>query len=90
MPSERFDSNKRGAVQFVSTTLGCLCMNEEEIGFDSRIIAMSDERYNEIERDGQSERIILERLMKRECCIADLEPLSGKLILKRDSDRHSS
>lgn len=68
--SSPFDINKDG-LQFVSTILGFLLMNNEQLGYDPSILSTSDgERYIEIIRDGQSERLILDRLMKRAPCVA--------------------
>ncbi|KAH7007912.1 uncharacterized protein B0I36DRAFT_370622 [Microdochium trichocladiopsis] len=67
--SEQFDINKDG-LQFVSTVLGFLWMNEEELGFDPTIMTANNERFIEIERDGSTERLIIDRVMKRAPCIA--------------------
>jgi hypothetical protein len=67
--SERFDINQDG-LQFVSTILGFLWMNEEELGFDPTIISAEGRRYIEIERNGQTERLIINGVMKRARCIA--------------------
>jgi hypothetical protein len=68
--SSPFDINKDG-LQFVSTILGFLLMNNEQLGYDPSILSTSDgKRYIEIIRDGQSERLILDRLMKRAPCVA--------------------
>ncbi|KAH8435190.1 protein kinase family protein [Aspergillus melleus] len=68
--SERFDINKAGSLQFLMSILGFLCMDREELGFDPTIIAIDDERYIEIVRDGQTEQLILDEMMKRTRCIA--------------------
>ncbi|KAG6989143.1 hypothetical protein FocnCong_v020893 [Fusarium oxysporum f. sp. conglutinans] len=44
--SEQFDINKDGR-QFVSTILGFLWMNEEQLGFDSAIMTANGERFIE-------------------------------------------
>lgn len=68
--SSPFDINKDG-LQFVSAMLGFLLMNNEQLGYDPSIISTSDgKRFIEITRDGQSERLILDRLMKRAPCVA--------------------
>ncbi len=68
--SEQFDINKDG-LQFVSTILGFLWMNEEQLGFDPTIITKSNgHRYIEIERNGQREELIIGMMMKRSRCIA--------------------
>ncbi|KAH7016319.1 uncharacterized protein B0I36DRAFT_254039 [Microdochium trichocladiopsis] len=67
--SEQFDINKDG-LQFVSTVLGFLWMNEEELGFDPTIMTANNERFIEIERDGATERLIIDRVMQRARCIA--------------------
>ncbi|KAG9229575.1 hypothetical protein BJ875DRAFT_537638 [Amylocarpus encephaloides] len=67
--SERFDINQDG-LRFGSTILGFLWMNEEELEFDPTIISEEGRRYIEIERNGQMERLIINRVMKRARCIA--------------------
>ncbi|CAG7957260.1 unnamed protein product [Penicillium salamii] len=67
--SERFDINEDG-LQFVSTILGFLWMSEEDCGFDPTIITKDGQRTIEIEQNGQTERLVLERLMTRAPCIA--------------------
>ncbi|OAQ57431.1 FunK1 protein kinase [Pochonia chlamydosporia 170] len=69
--SEQFDINKEeGGLQFVTTILGFLRMNEEMLGFDPTIITAGGQKYIEIERNGQPERLILGEVMKRAPCIA--------------------
>ncbi|KAF4211370.1 hypothetical protein CNMCM5878_002704 [Aspergillus fumigatiaffinis] len=68
--SAPFDINKDG-LQFVSAMLGFLRMNNEQLGFDSSIGSTSEgKKFIEIIRDGLSERLILDSLMKRAPCIA--------------------
>ncbi|EFY95436.1 Protein kinase-like protein [Metarhizium robertsii ARSEF 23] len=67
--SEQFDINKQGQL-FVSTILGFLWMSERDLGFDPTIITRGDERYIEIERDGQKQHIILKKVLRRARCIA--------------------
>ncbi|KAJ6102052.1 hypothetical protein N7486_004479 [Penicillium sp. IBT 16267x] len=67
--SERFDINEDG-LQFLFTILGFLWMTEEQCGFDPTIITEDGERFIDIERNGQTERLILKRLMNRAPCIA--------------------
>lgn len=67
--SDQFDINKNGQL-FVTTVLGFLSMDEENLGFDPTIIVSTNERYIEIERDGQTERLIIDEVMKRAPCIA--------------------
>ncbi|KAL2168365.1 hypothetical protein VTG60DRAFT_7343 [Thermothelomyces hinnuleus] len=67
--SEQFDINKDG-LRFVSTILGFLWMSEEELGFDPTIMTAKGQRFIEIERDGTTERLILDGVMNRARCIA--------------------
>ncbi|KAK0707014.1 hypothetical protein B0T26DRAFT_815209 [Lasiosphaeria miniovina] len=67
--SEQFDINKDG-LQFVSTVLGFLWMSEEELGFDPTIMTANDERFIEIERDGSTERLIIDEVMQRAPLVA--------------------
>src|SRR5690606_22630924 len=67
--SEQFDINQDG-LQFVSTVLGFLWMSEEELGFDPTITSEGDQRFVTINRNGQTERLLIDKLMKRAPCIA--------------------
>ncbi|ORY58515.1 uncharacterized protein BCR38DRAFT_527535 [Pseudomassariella vexata] len=67
--SEQFDINQDGP-QFVFTILGFLWMTEEELGFDPTIITKAGQRYVHIQRNGQTERIVIEKIMKRAPCVA--------------------
>ncbi|KAI1770974.1 hypothetical protein F4818DRAFT_430766 [Hypoxylon cercidicola] len=62
--SGQFDINKDGH-RFVSTILGFLRMNGEQLGFDPTIITSYDRRYIEIERNGSLERLIIDGVIKR-------------------------
>ncbi|EXK77771.1 hypothetical protein FOQG_17540 [Fusarium oxysporum f. sp. raphani 54005] len=67
--SEQFNINDDG-LQFVFTILGFLWMNEEELGFDPTIKSENQERFIEINRNGSTERIIIDQVMQRARCIA--------------------
>ncbi|KAK1471304.1 hypothetical protein CABS01_16390 [Colletotrichum abscissum] len=67
--SERFNINEDGQ-QFVSTILGFLWMDEEALGFDPTVMTLNGERFIEIERNGSTERIVLDRLILRARCVA--------------------
>ncbi|KAM0271650.1 hypothetical protein ACHAQH_009005 [Verticillium albo-atrum] len=67
--SEQFDINNDG-YRFVFTVLGFLWMSEEELGFDPTILTANHERFIEIERNGSTERIIIDEVMLRARCIA--------------------
>ncbi|KAK4243176.1 hypothetical protein C7999DRAFT_44951 [Corynascus novoguineensis] len=84
--SERFDINKDG-LRFVSTILGFLWISEEELGFDPTIITAKGQRFIEIEREGTTERLILDGLMKRARCIAGRATTCWKAY--REEDPHT-
>lgn len=67
--SEKFDINEDG-LQFVSTILGFLRMDETQLGFDPTIKAEGGERYIEIGRGVKCERLIIDHVMMRARCIA--------------------
>ncbi|PLB49113.1 hypothetical protein P170DRAFT_455861 [Aspergillus steynii IBT 23096] len=68
--SSPFDINKKG-YRFVSAMLGFLRMNDEQLGYDPSVISASDgKRLIEITRDGHSERLVLDSLIKRAPCVA--------------------
>ncbi|KAI8634829.1 serine/threonine-protein kinase Sgk2 [Xylariaceae sp. FL1651] len=67
--SEQFDINKDGQL-FVFTILGFLWMNEEELGFDPTIITANGQRFIDIERNGSTERVVIDKVMIRARCIA--------------------
>ncbi|KAL2171516.1 hypothetical protein VTG60DRAFT_2684 [Thermothelomyces hinnuleus] len=66
--SDQFDINKDG-LRFVFTILGFLWMSEEQLGFDPTITTANGQRFIEIEREGKTERLVVDRLMKRTRCI---------------------
>lgn len=83
--SKQFDINtKDGGLQFVTTILGLLWMNEDGLGFDPTIITSGGQRYIEIERDGQIERLIIDKVMKRAPCIAGRATTCWKAHCKED------
>ncbi|KAL2888933.1 kinase-like domain [Ceratocystis lukuohia] len=68
--SEQFDLNEDG-LRFVYTILGFLSMNDEQLGFDPTIITTTNkERFVEVNRNGSTERIIIDKVMQRAPCIA--------------------
>ncbi|GAB0146902.1 hypothetical protein EsHS_00007287 [Epichloe bromicola] len=83
--SNQFDINtEEGGLQFVTTILGFLLMNEEMLGFDPTIITAGGQKYIEIERNGQPERLILGEVMKRAPCIAGRATTCWKAYRKDD------
>jgi hypothetical protein len=66
--SSPFDINEEG-LQFVSAVLGFLWLNEEQLGFDPTIITAGGKRYIEIERNNRTERLILDKVIKRVRCV---------------------
>ncbi|KAF5962908.1 hypothetical protein FBULB1_13735 [Fusarium bulbicola] len=67
--SEQLDINKDGR-QCVYTILGFLWMNEEQLGFDPTIMTANGKRFIEVNRNGSTERIIVDEVMQRAPCIA--------------------
>jgi hypothetical protein len=67
--SEQFNINDDG-LQFVFAILGFLWMNEEGLGFDPTIKSENQEGSIEINRNGSTERIIIDHVMQRARCIA--------------------
>lgn len=66
--SSRFDVNQDG-LRLVSTILGFLWANEEELGFDPTIVTLGGQQHMEIRRNGASERIVIDEVMRRTACI---------------------
>ncbi|KAK3905920.1 hypothetical protein C8A05DRAFT_41199 [Staphylotrichum tortipilum] len=83
--SEQFDINK-DELRFVSTILGFLWMSEEELGFDLTVMAVKGQRFIEIERDGTTERLILDSVMKRARYIAGRATTCWKVYREGDPD----
>ncbi|KAI2785780.1 hypothetical protein POX_h09539 [Penicillium oxalicum] len=67
--SEQFDINEDG-LHFVSTILGFMWMSETVCGFDPTITIQNGRRMIEIERNGQTERLVLDSVLERAPCIA--------------------
>ncbi|EGR46861.1 uncharacterized protein TRIREDRAFT_122898 [Trichoderma reesei QM6a] len=84
--SEKFDINKDG-LQFVSTILGFLWMNEEQLGFDPTITTEADRRILRIQRNGETERLVLDKLMKRAPCISGRATICWKAFREDDPQR---
>ncbi|KAF5133789.1 hypothetical protein E5D57_004416 [Metarhizium anisopliae] len=86
--SEQFDINKEeGGLQFVATILGFLRMNEEMLGFDPTIVTTSGQKYIEIERNGQTECLVIDEVIKRAPCIAGRATTCWKA--HRNDDPHN-
>ncbi|KAI1370748.1 hypothetical protein F4677DRAFT_464937 [Hypoxylon crocopeplum] len=81
--SDQFNINQDG-LRFVSTILGFLWMNEEQLGFDPTIITSGGIRYVEIERNGRRERLIFDGVMRRAPCIAGRATTCWKVHSDRD------
>jgi hypothetical protein len=67
--SSSFDINTEG-LQFVSIILGYLRMNEEQLGFDSTVSEVNGKRYMRITRNDNTERLIIDDVMKRHSSVA--------------------
>ncbi|KAJ5949634.1 hypothetical protein N7454_001218 [Penicillium verhagenii] len=67
MASKRFNINEDGP-EFVSIILRLLWMSEEDFGFDPTITKQNGHQILEIERNSQTERIVLEKLIARTDC----------------------
>ena len=85
--SEQFDINKDG-LRFVSIILGFLWMSEEQLGFDPTIITENSQQFIEIEREGSTERLILDEVVKRARCIAGRATICWKA--HREKDPHAT
>jgi hypothetical protein len=84
--SDQFDINKDG-LRFVSTILGFLWMSEEELGFDPTIMTAKGQRFIEIEREGITERLILDgQAMNRARCIVGRATTCWKAHREGDPD----
>ncbi|KAL5405119.1 hypothetical protein PMIN04_012422 [Paraphaeosphaeria minitans] len=86
--SESFDINEDG-LQFVSAVLGFLWLNEEQLGFDPTIVTDNDKQYIDIERDGRTERLIIDGVMKRIPCIAGRATTCWKAHREGDESKRS-
>ncbi len=82
--SQKFDVNQ-DAEQFVSMVLGFLWMSEEELGFDLIIISVEGRRYINVERNGRTERLIINERMKRAPCVAGRATICWRA--HRDGDK---
>ncbi|KAL2164299.1 hypothetical protein VTH06DRAFT_3515 [Thermothelomyces fergusii] len=83
--SEHFDINKDG-LRFVSTILGFSWMNEEQLGFDPTIKMANGQRFIEIERNGSTERLILDTLVRPARCVASRATTCWKAYREGDPD----
>jgi hypothetical protein len=83
--SEEFDIDKDG-LQFVSTVLGFLWAGQGELGFDPTIVMANGQRFIEIERNGTTKRLVLDRAINRSRCIAGRATTCWKAHREGDSD----
>jgi hypothetical protein len=67
--SESFDIQKYG-LRFISIILGFLWMTERELGFDPNIYKDRGGRYIKIMPDSQPEQLYLDKVIKRQRCVA--------------------
>lgn len=84
--SEQFNINKDG-LRFVSAILGFLWMSEQQLGFDPTIMTENGQQFIEIEREGATERLILDGLMRSARCIAGRATTCWKAY--REHDPHN-
>ena len=84
--SSPFDINKE-SLQFVSTILGYLWMNEEQLGFDPTIFELDGKHYMEVIQDGRTERLVLIELMKRHLSVASRATTCWKAYCDRDKSK---
>ncbi|EQK99098.1 serine/threonine-protein kinase Sgk2 [Ophiocordyceps sinensis CO18] len=85
--SDKFDINtKAGGQQFVTAILGFLYMDKDRLGFDPTIKTMSGgERYIEINRKGQTELLIIDKVISCAPCIAGRGTTCWKVHRKEDA-----
>ncbi|KAI1271448.1 hypothetical protein F5Y07DRAFT_382953 [Xylaria sp. FL0933] len=62
--STKFDIHQQGKL-FVSAILGFLWMDDESLGFDSTIKNSNNQQYVDIKRDGITERLVIDSVMRR-------------------------
>ncbi|KAI9799923.1 MAG: hypothetical protein M1825_004294 [Sarcosagium campestre] len=85
--SEKYDIHKEGLI-LVRSLLGFLWMNDEQLGFDPTIITTTEgTRYIEIDRNGQRECLVLDKLIMRVACTAGRATTCWKAYLDGDSKR---
>jgi Fungal protein kinase len=84
--SSPFDINKEG-LQFVSTVLGYLWMNEEQLGFDPTILESDGKRYMEIMRNNKTERLVIIELIKRHSSVAGRATTTWKAYCDGDESK---
>ncbi|KAG6042254.1 hypothetical protein E4U39_006138 [Claviceps sp. Clav50 group G5] len=83
--SEKIDISKE-PLRFIEIMLGFLWMNEEELGFDPTIKKTDGEQYIEIQRNGRSEVIVLEKVLDQRPCIAGRATICWQAVPKDDPD----
>ncbi|KAH7108768.1 hypothetical protein B0J11DRAFT_449461 [Dendryphion nanum] len=86
MASPHFDIHEDG-LQFVSAVLGFLWLNEEQLGFDPTIVAEDGKRYIEIERNNRSERLVIDKVIRRVSSIAGRATTCWKCYREGDDTR---
>ncbi|EKG09432.1 hypothetical protein MPH_13531 [Macrophomina phaseolina MS6] len=84
--SEPFDVNEDGP-RFVSAVLGYLLMNNEQLGFDPTILEVDGKRVVEVTRNDQTERLVLDKLIKRAPCVVGRATTCWKAYREGDESR---
>ncbi|KAM0264871.1 hypothetical protein ACHAQJ_000387 [Trichoderma viride] len=66
--SARFNVNQ-DPLEFVTVVLGFLWMNSEQLGHDPTFITSGTSAYIEIQREGRTERLVLDKVIFSQSCI---------------------
>ncbi|KPM39101.1 hypothetical protein AK830_g7452 [Neonectria ditissima] len=85
--SDKFDINEDG-LRFVLTVLGFLWMDREALGFDPTITTEGSQQFISITRNGQAERLVIDKRIKRAPCIAGRATTCWSV--HREGDPHTS
>jgi protein kinase-like protein len=74
-------------LQFLSAILAFLRMDKELLGFDPTVVSVKGQRYIEIERGGQTERLIIDEVIRRAPCIVGRATTCWKAHREGDDSR---
>ncbi|PYI24528.1 hypothetical protein BO99DRAFT_418643 [Aspergillus violaceofuscus CBS 115571] len=84
--SDKFDIHK-DALRFVSTILGFLWMSDEDLSFDPTISKDKGRHVINIQRQNKTERLIIDRVIRRAACVAGRATTCWKAHLEDSPDQ---
>jgi hypothetical protein len=74
-------------LQLLSAILAFLYMDQEQLGYDPTIISMDGKRFIDIKRNGSTERLIIDKVIRRARCVSGRATTCWKAHREGDESR---